>query len=390
LNKKLIYLQIFIIVVFIGLALELIPKPKIDKQRRFTIPTIEEAKPTALPGELHLRIIAPGKLNLPEVDPDQNGVITDQTFEEYRLDSGKSWIATSGGLSWVKKYLQLTQESFAPKFITVVPGIEIEEGSPIEKINQDWGQILSLFNAIAVDTENASLAKYPIGLPWVASNIYNSAQIGLKAIDNVLPYVIIEQNGLRVLVLSFVEAAEKGLKINPMAFHRDMASSLLQIRQELGKYSADLTVVLLKGDGFCLSPIANSTIAFNDLKKNKIECNKTRGPIQLLKRLIPGSVDLIVTTDPYNAVGIIDDTVILQIGDQGRYIGMVDFYFDQVSKKMIRNRTRVLPFVKTCHYFLPLTDDCAPSENLNQIGRFPVGHKQQEKPSLFLGKKLLH
>ncbi|MBI2519377.1 MAG: hypothetical protein HYV97_03125 [Bdellovibrio sp.] len=378
-NKKFLALQIAVILFFAALVFEIIPRPQVEGKRLYTksfSPSFIEIQEDS-PDFIKLSI---GLIGLIKTDLQGDSPAIEEIFKS---ETGKTWNAQSGGTGVLKQYLQILREKYGEDFLLLSMGGIFQTNNdsfPLQELFQN-------FQAIQTDFEKNPQFIWPEGLPWVASNVYN---IGAKSniiFPSVKPYLLLERRGLRILIVSISEADERGLPGKALTFHRDPVGAFTQIRQSFGKAKPNLIIVLYRGDGLCVSKHTEKEMSWSESASADLECNKNKGPFKFLRRLPPGSVHLLALTDPYNAFGTHSETAIQQVGDRGKYIGMIDFFFDKNTKILRKEKTRFHAFVKTCHYFHPETLDCTPTSNYIEK-ETPGKAAKYQKPAFYYGQQI--
>ena len=386
-NKKFLALQIAIILFFAAMFFEIIPRPAVEGKRLYTksfSPSFSEIQEDS-PDFIKLSIGMTGLLKA-DLQGDSLPII-----ETFKSDTGKTWNAKSAGTLALQQYVQILREKYGEDFLLLSMG-GIFQSNLISNPTQDgifplW-ELLQNFHAIHADFEKNSQFNWPEGLPWVASNVYSIGNRSNVISPSVKPYLLLERRGLRILIVSISEADERGLPGRSLTFHRDPVGAFTQIRQSFGKTQPNLIIVLYRGDGLCVSKHTEKGMTWEESASAELECNKNKGPFKFLRRLPPGTVHLLALTDPYNAFGVHSETAILQVGDRGKYIGMVDFFFDKKNKILRKEKTRFHTFIKTCHFFHPETLDCTPTSNYVEQDT-PNGAKTKyQKPAFFYGQQI--
>ncbi|HAZ14012.1 MAG TPA: hypothetical protein DCY86_14585 [Bdellovibrionales bacterium] len=378
-NKKFLALQIAVIFFFAALVFELIPRPAVEGKRLYTksfSPSFAEIQEES-PDFIKLSI---GLAGLLKTDLEGNSPAIIETFKS---ETGKSWNAQSGGTVVLNQYLQILREKYGEDFLLLSMGGVFQATNSVFPL-QD---LMQNFQAIQADFEKNSQFNWPGGLPWVASNVYSIGNKSNIITPSVNPYLLLERRGLRILIVSLSEADERGLPGRTLTFNRDPVGAFTQIRQSFGKNQPNLIIVLYRGDGLCVSKHTDKQINWGESEGTDLECNKNKGPFKFLRRLPPGTVHLLALTDPYNAFGVNSETPVLQVGDRGKYIGMIDFFFDRTSKILRKEKTRFHSFIKTCHFFHPETLDCTPTSNYIESETAGAVTKYQ-KPALFYGQTI--
>ncbi|GEM_PF-3454317 len=255
-----------------------------------------------------------------------------------------------GGVKLLKRYTSILKERLNNKLLLLSTGELVNE-------NQSGGieAILKDFEIVGVDAFHLS-EKELNTLPLSKINKFNNKFINSNIIDlkkqsplsskNIDNYMIKKVNGVKVgimAVTTFKNHEAKKYKYLKGLYFEDPIFSILKVHDYLKRKGAEIFVLMLKSHKTCPEEKCEST---EEELKN------------LLKRLPPKKIDLIVGSEPKLINKHIDGIPFIQNLGEGKYISRVDLFYNTKQKKVITSKTNIHPPIKLCSQFFKITNDC--------------------------------
>lgn len=255
-----------------------------------------------------------------------------------------------GGIRLIKKYTSILKKRLDNKVLLLSTGELINT-------NQKGGidPILKGFEDIGVDAFHFSeneVKKLPITKvnkyrnKFVNSNIIELKKQAPLTSKNINNYLIRTINGVKIGIMGITTykntEARKHKYLNGLYFE-DPVYSILKIHEYLERRGAKVFVLMVKGHKQCPNEKCEST---------KVEIE------QLLKRLPPNKIDLIVGSEPELLNEEIGGIPFIQNAGSGKFISRVDLYFDSKTNKVNKTRTKIYSPIKLCSEFFKVTNDC--------------------------------
>ncbi len=174
--------------------------------------------------------------------------------------------------------------------------------------------------------------------------------------ENMRPWRMVEKNGKKFGVMAI---DDEGLSANKQIlglYFEDAVLGVLRQKNELKRAGADVIILLAKIQTDChLSSNSNLSCAKNDRL------------YQLLSRLPPKTVDLVITNSPSLETGTLFQTSILFAPDPGlgHWLSRARIQFDDANQANVT----LLPPLAVCDRFFHLSGDCHhpfDNEGINQ------------------------
>lgn len=303
-----------------------------------------------------------------------------------------------GGSKVLKSYFNILQKRYPGELLKIDAGGFLGNSSSLSSLNlikyyQEIGydaigmNLSDLKNVIALNKNNQNLSQK---IPLINSNIFDLKQNG-KISKNAIPYQIIVKNNIKIGIVSLNHYMENKKQKNLNIYIEDPVRTFLKLHQYLTKKKkVDIIIALANFATYCSSKRSNNknTPTLNCSRSS----NKKLIDDQLLsfvKRIPPNKVDAIVANGQHFAEGFLNGIPILQNPGLGLYISRLHLIYDSKNKILVKNKTKILPPLKVCHYFYRATFDCfegkrSPSE-ISKLEKTSY----EKIPAKFLGYSVL-
>lgn len=239
------------------------------------------------------------------------------------------------------------------------------------------------------------LGKYKI--PFINSNIINLKTGKLLDNENITSYKIYQVNKTQIGIISIssnlIKKQNKKLK---GLYFLDPILSILKTKKRLKKLGVDIIILLAQLNTTCSSPKFRRQKTLNDWKSHKLHCPKEDKDelVKLIKRLPPNTIDFIIGGSDTFSTGFINQIPVIQNPGKGKYIGLLEINFNNITKKVIKDKTKIYQPIKLCHNFLYQTNDChlgkdLPPDNSASYQRLTKLDNFSIVPAKFLGIKVV-
>ncbi len=281
-----------------------------------------------------------------------------------------------GGRSVLQNYRDIFKKKYADRFLLIDTGDIFESPTSFNENEKTLKHYESLhYDAVGFTKKDylalnylaSSSTKAPQPkIPFVAENIID-LQLGSRIERPYLsPYKIIEKDGIR-FGLIFLETFKGPESTVSGIYIQDPIISLLQLKKTFQKKKVDFTIISINSSTACRS---DQTIQATPIltEKDDIICPSEDPLLQTIQRMPPLFGDLIIAPSETMAIGHLKGRALMTIPGQGKFMGRAKIVFNKNDKKIISEKTVMLPALKLCHYFFSLTNDCyIPPENSNDF-----------------------
>lgn len=274
-----------------------------------------------------------------------------------------------GGLANFAAYLQVLRED-NPGGVVLVDAGDLFQGTLMSNITE--GEVvIDAFNLLKYDAAaigNHEFDYGPVGpvsaateasmdpfgalkariaqsrFPLLSTNIYET-ESGMR--PRWLPNegsVIIERRGVKIGIfgLTTPQTPTVTLPINVASLRFGaLATEALATAKRLREQGADLVIAAVHAGGRCASV---------DHPEDSTSCDLDSGEVfEMMKGLPEGTLDGVVAGHTHAQIGhFIKGTPIIESWALGRYFGMIEFYVDPQTKKVVPSKTRIHSGIEVC------------------------------------------
>lgn len=223
--------------------------------------------------------------------------------------------------------------------------------------------------------------KLSSSIPWINSNILKITTAKPYAPDNV-SHSRVTSSQVKIMAINGPLELKKLSSNDRIGFYfQDEVSTLLK-NKNLG-----LTVVLYHGETSCQGFHIEKPISFIKKEGMNIKCEPNDRLVNLIKRLPPKTIDLVVLSSKKQGAGFIDNIPVLFSGNSRDFI-----YPIVLNKKRKANMSYFVPGIKLCHKVFASTKDC-----VYEVGDEDLDETRQSSlqkrgygliPAMFLGHEI--
>lgn len=301
-------------------------------------------------------------------------------LEDYKIQVKNSQVFR-GGLKILQKYLSILKTVESDLLLlnvgdSFVKGDDFDRMIQFFKNNRYDGIGLSLNDFIYLDKKQ-KLKK--IDLPFISSNLLNIRT--QKASLKFPSYKILTKNSLNIALISLVSFIPKTMakkQRNNLLYFEDPVLNFLRLRQYLQKEkNIDIYIALVSFPHTC--SLKNIIDEKKNVPSDRLRCSVKNNHLrQFIMRLPKDKIDLIVSSGSTFAEGFIREIPILQNPGRSQFFSRARIVYDIKTKTILKDQTKILSPVSTCHQFFSATKDC-----------YDHGQTELEvMPAKFLGKIL--
>ncbi|MBT7610448.1 MAG: hypothetical protein HN576_11875 [Bacteriovoracaceae bacterium] len=285
-----------------------------------------------------------------------------------------------GGVSILKTYLDILKYRYSNDLLLLDTGNLFNLDDNVKGLNhyREHRKVLQIYEEMGYDAVNLTDVDYralkiinPMShkIPFITSNIINLEKNKPISEFGVAPYKIINKNGVKVGLIALT-SFEKILPHTIQSFRgiyfEDPILSFLKTKK------------ILKQKGVKILILMSSVKSFFELKN-------------LVKRLPPNSVDVIVSGNTYTAEKQILGIPLMQNSGRGQYLSRIEFHLDARDNIILKDLTKKSDLTKICHNFFKQTMDCH-SHHIKELSEERVKLIAQSNyeiiPAIFLGHEI--
>ena len=306
-----------------------------------------------------------------------------------------------GGAQALRSYLEIFKKRYDTHLVLDSGNLFTNKADPQVK-----KQTLKLYDEIGYDAmamtdpELLDFVKHKenyanFSTPILATNIVNLTT-GYPLNDHsIAPYKIVDKEGIRIGLISFTYPgylSGRDQKKMTGFYFEDPVASFLRVKQIFKKEKIDLTIAMVRLDGQCNNQVPSLTSKGGLKSPHPVTCDKD-SLIKTIKRLPPNSIDLIISGDNRLALGYLEGIPIAQIEGKGKYLGLLELYYNTTTKKLLQSKTHFHPPIKLCHNFFSSTQDCYIKETkrttVEKLFSFIHQKSYRPIPAKFLGYEVV-
>jgi 5'-nucleotidase len=275
----------------------------------------------------------------------------------------------AGGLATFAAYLQVLRED-NPGGVVLVDAGDLFQGTLMSNITE--GQVvIDAFNILRYDAAaigNHEFDYGPVGpvsaatelgmdpfgalkariaqakFPLLSTNIYE-ADTGLRpSWLHADGSIIVERRGVKIGIfgLTTPQTPTVTLPINVATLRFGaLATEALTAAKRLREQGADLVVAVVHAGGRCASVDHPEDVSSCDLDSGEV--------FEMMKGLPENTLDAVVAGHTHAQIGhFIKGTPVIESWALGRSFGMIEFYIDPQTKRVIREKTQIHSGIEIC------------------------------------------
>ena len=230
---------------------------------------------------------------------------------------------------------------------------------------------------------------------WINSNIFSITTGKPLDHENSVPYFIksVGKTFIGIMAITSYDSlpAEQKNEINGIYF-QDPLTAILRTRNLLKSKNVHLNFLMYQGEINCPEKIMDGPLSFDQLKEDPCLQRKDSELTQLLSKLPPGTIDLVIAPSLNLSAGSLRGTPILGLPDSKYFMSLAKLVIDEKDHRISLKSSYILPPLKLCHYIFAGLEDCvlnASSEDINEM-RFDYLENTAFGliPSKFLGNQI--
>lgn len=301
-----------------------------------------------------------------------------------------------GGEVVLKKYLQTLRERLGEK-------VKVIGYSNLDKQDQQKSNlILKSLKEYQLDALLLSKADLPSkgesenplkkDLPWFNTNILSITSGDPTDLYQSEPFKVLTPHGLGLIGVTSYQtlSAQERNEISGFYF-QDPVTSILRYKNILSKQKDVLITLYYNGELTCNQELPIKPISFEKLPAMSQNCTGGKELFQILKRLPPNAVDLVITGIP-SLSGVLYKGKIPVLGAGGAPQYLSGFRITKNSQSLSLKDSLLLPPIKLCHSMFAGTQDCvfkAANEDIDDE-RYDLMEKSGFGliPARFLGREI--
>jgi 5'-nucleotidase len=226
-------------------------------------------------------------------------------------------------------------------------------------------------------------------VPFVSSNIVDLKTGELIDWDGLNHSILKNINGIKVGIIGATtqETPWKTLKDNVRGLYFEKISKVvIDFSTRLRSKGAQIIVLTTHAGLLCGYKQASEhnlpLEVFNLDPNDHSSCDLNDELGQLLREIAPGTLDAVVAGHTHSKIAnFIEGVPVIESFYYGKYMGMIELFYDQSTKKILTDKTVIHQPVKFCHFFFKDSLDC-------NVFDQTVNHAEQV-PAEFLGMKIV-
>jgi len=303
------------------------------------------------------------------------------------------WI---GGEKAFFSYFQISKQKYNEQALLLDSGNIFKKGSSsVEK-----EKVIKLYESIGFDAVALSQddlkeispfeGEKAYKIPFVLSNIVEIKKLKRLNKNGILPFKIIEKGPFKIGIINITSMK----KFKDGLYMEDPILAVIKIKKIFRRKKVDFTILMADLNSKCMSPPSQNARSFQNFAKHQLHC-PGKDPLYLfVKRLPPGSVNLILTNNKIEAQGFLKNIPIVQTTGEGKFLARVLINLSSESQKLDLKSSYLLPPILTCNNFFGSTQDCYLGEGKNYFSkenaRMEIIRSSKYKmiPATYLGKQI--
>ncbi|MFI5389857.1 MAG: hypothetical protein ACHQYQ_00740 [Bacteriovoracales bacterium] len=299
-----------------------------------------------------------------------------------------------GGKDVFTSYIDITREKY-PNVLF------LDGGNILDPKTSDLSKTLEFYSTLGLDgvaltDSDLNYLKDPIlenKLPFINSNFMDLKSGKPFEMKGLSKSKIFEKGKIRIVVYSVIEPHSYSNLIEGI-YVKDPIFSLLkekEANEEEEEIHLNVLLVSLKTGCYSESPLEKKS--FKDSENFQLICPKNDELFKLISRLPPNFINLIILNNNFFADGFIGQIPVIQNPGKGKYLSRINITYDLLKKRIVTDKSEILPPLKTCHRFFASTEDCHLGKqemSINEKKRIDLILESGNKmvPAFYLGEKL--
>ena len=282
----------------------------------------------------------------------QHYLIPHKTFI---LDSkNEQKYSSVGGVSALKRYIDIFKKMYGENQVLINTGSIFQNNADIAVKNQifkfydemDYDAV-GLTDHNLIDMLEREEFYQTNQIPLLAGNIIDLRTGKPLSKASVIPYKIIERNGVKVGLLALtalkILSKEERRKFKGVYFE-DPVTAFLRTKQIFRKHKVDIAILLAHMQDKCSSTANHTYLKGNKKYLPPIACSsESQGLAEFVNRLPPRSIDLIITSKDNFAMGYLRNIPVAQLKGDGKYLGTVEIYYNTNKRRISTAKNHFLP-----------------------------------------------
>ncbi len=296
-----------------------------------------------------------------------------------------------GGKDVITSYIDITREKY-PNLLFLDAGNIFSEKALDKTIDFYYSldiDAIALTDSDLIKLRNLDLK---LKLPLLNSNFMDLKSGKNLQLTGLNSSFVFQKGKLNIAVYSLMDPKTYKNVVEGI-YVKDPILSLLKEKKSLEKKEIDLNVLILSVNTECYSENPNEKKTFKNYDNFQLICPKGDPLFKFISRLPPNFIDLIVLNNEGFSDGFIGELPIMGNPGRGKYLGRMNINYDLTKKKIIKDKSEILPPLKTCHQFFASTEDChlgAKDLSRNEQKRIDLILESGNKvtPAIYLGENL--
>lgn len=298
-----------------------------------------------------------------------------------------------GGSDVITSYVDITREKY-PNLLF------LDSGNIFDLKSKNFSKTLALYDSLNIDgvaltdTDLSLLfdSKEDIKVPLINSNLIDMKLGKNVTIKSLSGSKVLEKGKVKIAVFSVLEPKSSSNIVKGI-YIKDPIFSLLKEKEPIGKEEVHLNILMATIKSGCVSDSPMDKKPFKDHSSFQLKCPENDQLFKFISRLPPNFIDLIILNNNLFADGFIGELPIIQNPGRGKFFSRIKITYDLTRKKIVREKSEILPPLKTCHHFFASTEDC-------HLGPGNLSLREQKRidwilesgneiaPAIYLGEKL--
>lgn len=257
-----------------------------------------------------------------------------------------------GGFDLTQEYLNIVREKFEGRSLLVGMGNFIPLSETPELKETLFHRFLGLdFDLYGVSSRELTLAreltqnKISPTPTFVNSNVFDLTTSEVISDGPLVSHYLIRRNNIN---FGFISIAPPANSVISGTYFEDPAPAVLRTRTHLIRNQADVIVLLLHHPSGC----------YTHPSTRNFTCDESGVVDNLIDRLPPNSIDIILTAGEHHSYGEWKNTFILSSPGNGLYLKGMVIAYDREKRTIDRTRSYLMRPTLLCGAFFQLSEDC--------------------------------